>query len=107
MFVRAILEEGVNEHAILVPQRGVTRNPAGNAMVMVVGSEEKVEPRVIKVLRTVGENWLVSDGLKAGDRVILEGLQKARPGTPVKVMPFGSKADGTPATAPKAATANK
>ncbi len=107
MFVRAILEEGVNEHAILVPQRGVTRNPAGNAMVMVVGSEEKVEPRVIKVLRTVGENWLVSDGLKAGDRVILEGLQKARPGTPVKVVPFGSKADGTPATAPKAATANK
>jgi len=107
MFVRAILEEGVNEHAILVPQRGVTRNPAGNAMVMVVGSEEKVEPRVIKVLRTVGENWLVSEGLKAGDRVILEGLQKARPGTPVKAVPFGSKADGTPAAAPKAATVNK
>lgn len=107
MFVRAILEEGVNEHAILVPQRGVTRNPAGNAMVMVVGSEEKVEPRVIKVPRTVGENWLVSEGLKAGDRVILEGLQKARPGTPVKAVPFGSKADGTPAAAPKAATVNK
>jgi len=107
MFVRAILEEGVNEHAILVPQRGVTRNPAGNAMVMVVGNEEKVEPRVIKVLRTVGENWLVSEGLKAGDRVILEGLQKARPGTQVKVVPFGRKADGTPAAAPKAATANK
>jgi membrane fusion protein (multidrug efflux system) len=107
MFVRAILEEGVNEHAILVPQRGVTRNPAGNAMVMIVGSEEKVEPRVIKVLRTVGENWLVSEGLKAGDRVILEGLQKARPGMPVKAVPFGSKADGTPATAPKAATGNR
>jgi membrane fusion protein (multidrug efflux system) len=107
MFVRAILEEGVNDHAILVPQRGVTRNPSGNAMVMVVGSEEKVEPRVIKVIRTVGENWLVSEGLKAGDRVILEGLQKARPGTPVKAVPFGSKADGTPATAPKAATGNR
>jgi membrane fusion protein, multidrug efflux system len=107
MFVRAVLEEGVNEHAILVPQRGVTRNPAGNAMVMVVGNEEKVEPRVIKVLRTVGENWLVSEGLKAGDRVILEGVQKARPGTPVKAVPFGSKADGTSATVPKAATANK
>jgi membrane fusion protein, multidrug efflux system len=107
MFVRAILEEGVNEHAILVPQRGVTRNPAGNAMVMVVGSEEKVEPRVIKVLRTVGENWLVSEGLKAGDRIILEGLQKARPGTPVKVVPFAGPADGTPAIAPKTATSNK
>jgi len=102
MFVRAILEEGVNEHAILVPQRGVTRNPAGNAMVMVVGSEEKVEPRVIKVARTVGDSWLVSEGLKAGDRVILEGLQKARPGTPVKAVPFGNKADGTPAASPKA-----
>jgi membrane fusion protein (multidrug efflux system) len=107
MFVRAVLEEGVNEKAILVPQRGVTRNQAGKAMVMVVGSEEKVEPRVIKVLRTVDESWLVSEGLKTGDRVILEGLQKARPGTPVRAVPFDSKADKTPATAPKAATANK
>ncbi len=103
MFVRAIVEEGVNENAILVPQRGVTRDQAGNAMVMVVGSEEKVEPRVIKVLRTVGESWLVTEGLKAGDRVILEGLQKARPGTPVKAVPFGGNAGGTAAAAPKAA----
>ncbi len=103
MYVRAILEEGVNDKAILVPQRGVSRNPAGNAMVMVVGAEEKVEPRVIKVSRTVGDNWLVSDGLKEGDRVILEGLQKARPGTPVKAVPFGSKPEGTPAGTPNAA----
>jgi len=107
MFVRAILEEGVNEHAIIVPQRGVTRNPAGNAMVMIVGSEEKVEPRVIKVVQSVGDNWLVSDGLKAGDRVILEGLQKARPGTPVKAVPFGSKPDATPAAAAQPAAAKK
>lgn len=93
MFVRAILEEGISEQAILVPQRGVTRNPAGNAMVMVVGAEEKVEPRIIKVVRTVGDSWLVSEGLKAGDRVILEGLQKARPGTPVRAVPFGSPAE--------------
>ena len=66
MFVRAILEEGVNENAILIPQRGVTRNPKGDAMVMVVGAEEKVEPRQIKVVRTVGDNWLVSEGLKSG-----------------------------------------
>jgi membrane fusion protein (multidrug efflux system) len=102
MFVRAILEDGVNEQAILIPQRGVTRNPAGNAMVMVVGADEKVEPRPIKVVRTVGDNWLASDGLKAGDRVILEGIQKARPGTPVKAVPFGSK----PA-APAAAAASQ
>jgi len=99
MFVRALLEEGVNEQAILVPQRGVTRNPKGEAMVMVVGAEEKVEPRLIKVVRTVGENWLVSDGLKTGDRIILEGLQKARPGTPVKAVPFGAKPEASPAAA--------
>lgn len=99
MFVRAILEEGVNQSAILVPQRGVTRNPKGDAVVMVVGAEEKVEPRVIRVVRTVGENWLVSDGLKAGDRVILEGIQRARPGTPVKAVPFGGKPEASPAAA--------
>lgn len=106
MFVRAVLQEGVKDQAILVPQRGVTRNPAGNAMVMLVGAEEKVEPRVIKADRTVGDNWLVTEGLKAGDRVILEGLQKARPGTPVKAVPFGSKpAEGAPGAAPAAGAA--
>jgi membrane fusion protein (multidrug efflux system) len=99
MFVRAIVEEGVNERAILVPQRGVTRNPAGDAMVMIVGEGEKVEPRIIKVARTIGDDWLVSDGLKTGDRVILEGIQRARPGTPVKAVPFGGKSEGTPAPA--------
>lgn len=107
MFVRAILEEGVKENGMLVPQRGVTRNPAGNAMVMVVGDEEKVEPRLIKVVRTVGDNWLVSDGLKEGDKVILEGLQKARPGTQVKTVPFGSKPDASPAVTQQSATGKK
>jgi membrane fusion protein (multidrug efflux system) len=109
MFVRAILEDGVDEKAILVPQRGVSRNPKGDATVMIVGAEEKAEPRMIKVVRTVGENWLVSDGLKTGDRVILEGLQKARPGTPVKAVPFGS-APATPqssAAQPAAAKTEK
>jgi membrane fusion protein (multidrug efflux system) len=97
MFVRAILVEAVDETAILVPQRGVTRTPSGDALVMTVGAEEKVEPRPIKVVRTVGDSWLVSSGLKAGDRVILEGLQKARPGTPVKAVPFGSAPAAAPA----------
>jgi membrane fusion protein (multidrug efflux system) len=103
MFVRAVLEEGVNESAILIPQRGVTRNPKGDAMVMVVGAEEKAEPRLIKVVRTVGDSWLVSDGLQSGDRVILEGLQKARPGTPVKAVPFGSVPATPPTGAPQPA----
>jgi membrane fusion protein, multidrug efflux system len=113
MFVRAIVEEGVNEHAILVPQRGVSRNPKGDAVVLVVGAGEKAEVRQVKVSRTVGDSWLVSDGLQPGDRVILEGLQKARPGTTVKAVPFvaASTAPGTPATpaasAPQPAPAKK
>lgn len=90
MFVRAVVEEGIVEQAILIPQRGVSRNPKGDATVMVVGAEDKVEPRMVKVVRTVGDSWLVNDGLKSGDRVILEGIQKARPGTVVKAVPFGS-----------------
>ncbi|WP_298273508.1 efflux RND transporter periplasmic adaptor subunit [Geobacter sp.] len=101
MFVRAIVEDGVSPQAILVPQRGVSRNPKGEAMVMVVGAENKVEPRTITVARTVGDSWLVSDGLKAGDQVILEGLQRAKPGTPVKVVPFGAKPEAAPAIAGK------
>jgi membrane fusion protein (multidrug efflux system) len=107
MFVRGIVQEGVSEQAILVPQRGVSRNPKGEAMVMVVGDEEKVEPRVIKVSRTVGENWLVTEGVKDGDRVILEGIQKARPGTPVKAVPFSSKTDAPPDGIPTSAAAKK
>ena len=102
MFVRAVVPEGVNEQAILIPQRGVTRNPAGQAMAMVVGAEDKVEPRVIQVERAIGDSWLVSGGLAPGDRVILEGLQKARPGTPVKAVPFGSKPQQGPAGGPPA-----
>jgi len=107
MFVRAVLEEEVVEQGLLVPQRGVTRNPAGMAMVMAVGAGEKVEPRVITVDRTVGDNWLVSDGLNAGERVIVEGLQKARPGTPVTAVPFDDKPQVSPATTPPPAADKK
>ncbi len=102
MFVRTVLEEGVKEQGILVPQRGVTRNPAGQAMVKVVVANEMVEPRIIKTERTVGDNWLVTEGLNPGDRVIMEGLQmvemlqRARPGTPVKAVPFVTKHEALP-----------
>ena len=88
LFVRAIILEGVKEEAILVPQRAVTRNPAGNALVFVVTAEDKVAPRVIEVNRTIGDQWLVEKGLQAGDRVIMEGIQKARPGTSVTAVPY-------------------
>jgi membrane fusion protein, multidrug efflux system len=107
MFVRAILEEGVDEDAILIPQRGVSRNQKGDAMVMVVGAGDKVEPRPIKVVRTVGDNWLVSEGVKAGDRVIMEGFQKAKPGTKVKTVPFGAAPAAASTGAPEPAAAKK
>ena len=97
MFVRAVLEEGVKDNAILAPQRAVSRNTKGEAMVMLAGADDQVEPRIIQVSRTVGDNWLVASGLKVGDRVIMEGIQRARPGVKVKVVPFVAKPSAPPA----------
>jgi membrane fusion protein (multidrug efflux system) len=102
MYVRAVVEEGVAERAILVPQRGVTRDPSGNATALVIGAGDKVEPRLLKVSRTLGDNWLVEEGLRKGDRVIVEGLQKARPGAAVKAVPFGAGPAAPAAGAPPA-----
>jgi membrane fusion protein (multidrug efflux system) len=92
MFVRCLVQEGVRDQVMLVPQRGVTRDPAGNAIALVAGENEVVERRVLKTERAVGDAWLVTDGLKAGERVIVEGLQRVRPGATVKVVPFEAKA---------------
>ena len=86
MFVRAQIEEGVNEQAILVPQRGVTRNQQGQPTALVVGANSKVELRRLHTERTIGENWLVTSGLNAGDKVIIDGLQKVAPGAEVKTV---------------------
>ena len=86
MFVRAKLEEGVNPNALLVPQQGVTRTPRGDATAMVVGEGDKVEIRNITATQAIGDKWLVTDGLKSGDRVIIEGLQKVKPGVHVKAQ---------------------
>ncbi len=91
MYVRAIVEEGVAEQAILAPQQGVTRDPKGNAIAMVVDGSGKVEQRTLKLDRAIGSKWLVVEGLHAGDQVIVEGLQKVRPGVAVKVVPLGAK----------------
>lgn len=84
MYVRAAIGNGVREDAILVPQQGITRDPKGNATAMVVGKDGKVAARQVKVSRTVGDQWLVESGLAAGERVIVEGLQKIQPGMPVQ-----------------------
>ncbi len=84
MYVRAVMEEGTAPNALLVPQKGVARDPKGNATAMVVTADNKVEARAIEAPRAVGDAWLVTSGLEAGDRVIVEGLQKVRPGATVK-----------------------
>lgn len=76
MFVRARLEEGINPDALLVPQQGVTRTPRGDASVMVVGKAISRSPPVT-ASQAIGDKWLVTDGLKSGDRVIVTGLQKS------------------------------
>jgi len=84
MYVRAVLGKGVASDGMLIPQAAVSRDPKGNATVMVVGAKGAAEPRQIVTTQTVGDKWLVTSGLKPGDQVIVEGLQKVRPGAPVK-----------------------
>ena len=101
MYVRAVVEEGVNEQALLVPQQGITRDPKGNAIAMLADGSDKVEQRTVKVERTIGDKWLVTDGLKSGDRVIVEGIQQVRPGAPVKTVPFDAGRKDNPGSAKK------
>jgi membrane fusion protein (multidrug efflux system) len=90
MFVRAIVKEGVNDQAILVPQQTVSRDSKGNPFVLIVNAESKVEQRFIQVDRALGDQWLVTSGLEPGEKIVMEGQQKARPGTQVIAQPFGA-----------------
>jgi membrane fusion protein (multidrug efflux system) len=90
MFVRARIQEGVNPQALLVPQVGVTRDQKGNPVALVVGADRKVERRQLTTDRAVGDAWLVTGGVKAGEQVIVEGLQKVRPGAIVNPVPAGA-----------------
>lgn len=94
MFVRALVEEGINEQAILVPQRCVTRNAKGIATAMIVDTANTVQARELQIDHAVGNNWLVSEGLADGDKVVVEGLQKIRPGGAVQTIPFEPEKKG-------------
>lgn len=83
MFVREQIQEGVREGAVLAPQQGVTHDQKGEPSALVVGPGSSVELRTLKTDRAIGDQWLVTSGLKAGDRIIVEGIQSARPGSPV------------------------
>jgi len=87
LFVRARIAEGTAPAAILAPQPGVGRNQRGDATALVVGAESKAELRILKIDRAVGNQWLVSDGLKPGDQLIVQNLQRIRPGSVVKPVP--------------------
>ncbi|RMD01377.1 efflux RND transporter periplasmic adaptor subunit [Aquitalea palustris] len=92
MFVRARLEQGVRQHALLLPQQAVTRNQKGDAIVMVVGQDNKVSARTIQTSQTVGNKWLVDSGLQGGERIVVEGLMKVQDGTVVKAEPLAANA---------------
>jgi len=106
MFVRARLSQATSRQAILVPQQGLSRDPKGNATVMLVGAGDKAEQRTVTAGQTIGDKWLVTEGLRPGDRLIVEGLGKIRPGQPIRPVPAGSAPPARPAgdgrAAPKA-----
>lgn len=86
LFVRALVQEGVNRQALLIPQQAVSRDPKGTPLALVVVAEGKVEQRMLTLDRAIGDRWLVASGLAPGDRVIVEGNQKVRPGMAVKAV---------------------
>ncbi len=107
MYVRAVVSTGQRKDALLAPQSGITRDPKGNASALVVNAEGKVEARLVKVSRTVGDQWLVEEGLKAEDRVIVEGVMKVKPGMPVQATEAGAPPSAAPASPPAPDSAQK
>lgn len=107
MYVRAMLQEGVKDDGLLVPQQAVSRNGAGKPTAYVVGSDHKLQLRVLETDRAIGDQWLVRSGLKPGEQLVVEGLSRARPGVTVKTVPWQPKpaAAGAPAAAASAAAA--
>lgn len=99
MFVHAQLHEGVRSQALLVPQRGITRDQSGQAFALVVGADGKALQQAVTVERSLGSDWLVSGGLKVGDNVVVDGGQNVRPGDAVKAVPVAATATAAPAAA--------
>ena len=87
MFVRAVLEEGVNEKGLVVPQQGVTHDARGNATALVLNKESKVELRTLELGEATGNKWVVKSGLSVGDLLIVDGVQKVKPGAPAQIAP--------------------
>ncbi|MGF6348870.1 membrane fusion protein (multidrug efflux system) [Variovorax sp. W2I14] len=99
MYVRAQVEAGVERHAVLAPQRGVSRDEKGEPTALVVGADDKVELRPLEVRGAAGDQWIVSKGLREGDRLVVDGLQRAHPGEKVKPVPVSLEAATAATTA--------
>lgn len=97
MYVRARLPQGMRGEAILVPHKALARGPRGDALVMVVDADGKVAARPVQVAQSIGSHWVVTGGVKAGERIIVEGLQKVHPGVQVQAQEAGSTATAAPA----------
>ncbi len=91
MYVRAKLPEGVRENAILIPQKALLRLTNGTPYVLVVNKENKLEQRIVKTNRTLNGQWILDEGLNPGERIVIEGFQRVRPGVPVNVVPLQSE----------------
>jgi membrane fusion protein (multidrug efflux system) len=89
MFVRAVVQEGINKQAILIPQEAVSRDPKGNPLTLIMDSEGIVRQRQLTIDRAIDNQWLVASGLAVGERVIVEGIQKVRPGAPAIAVSAG------------------
>jgi membrane fusion protein, multidrug efflux system len=108
MFVRAVVQEGVAEQAILAPQQAVSRNPKGEPVALVVDDLGTVQQRILTLNRAIGDQWLVAAGLSAGECLIVEGMLKVRPGAKVRVVSLGQLQPGAEAAgAPRAPTGSK
>ncbi|MBW1800807.1 MAG: efflux RND transporter periplasmic adaptor subunit [Deltaproteobacteria bacterium] len=107
MFVRAVVKEGVSEQAILIPQQAVSRDPKGNPIALIVDPEGKVQQRMLTLDRAIGDKWLVARGLQEGDRLVVEGMQKVRPGVSVKEVSFDNRGRGGPEVEKRAGPASK
>lgn len=101
MFVRAVIEEGVAEQAILVPQQGVSRTPKGDPYALLVDQAGAVKQQMLTLNRAIGDEWLVTSGLSSGDRVVVEGMLNVRPGAVVKAVPLNAPKTGEQASEAK------
>jgi membrane fusion protein (multidrug efflux system) len=105
MFVRAVFAQSIDQNAFLVPQQAVTRDPKGNATIYLVGPNNKAVQRTVKADRAQGAYWVVTDGLRQGDKIITQGTANLAPNATIRPVPANAPQNLTPPSAEEAAKA--